>query len=159
MTKGALITRFTYNKYGLVSTKADNDQRQSFTYDKTCKKLASVTTEQFGPRTKGKKVVKKSRTKFGYEKPKCNLKTAVNNIGQTIRLNYDRFGRINKLIDQTNKIVTLSYDPKVGKPLIVRRPGLGAIKVIYDDNGDIADVKSIEGAEVAAQEASINNKL
>ncbi len=159
VTKGALTTNYTYNKYGLVSSKSDNDQKQLFTYDKTCKKLASVKTEDFGPRAKGRKVIKRSITKFGYEKPKCNLKTAANSTGQTIRLNYDRYGRINKLIDQTNKIVTLTYDPKVGKPLMVSRPGLGAIKVIYDDNGEISDVKSKQGAEVAAQVASIFNNL
>lgn len=159
VTKGALKTRYTYNKYGLVSSKADNDQKQEFTYDKVCKKLASVSTQSFGPRTKGKKLIKKSITKFGYEKPKCNLKTAINSVGQKIRLNYDRYGRINKLIDHTNKIVTLTYDQKIGKPLVVSRPGLGAIKVIYNDSGEIADVKSKQGAEVAAQVASIFNNL
>ena len=72
---------------------------------------------------------------------------------------YDQFGRINKLIDQTQKFVSLTYDEKFGKPSVIKRPGLGAIKIVYDEKGNMKDFKSSQNDEVATQVATVFNHL
>ena len=105
------------------------------------------------------KVTRKEVAKYVYYKPKCNLQMAINNAGTRVKVGYDSYGRINKLMDQTQKYVSLTYDEKFGKPSIIKRPGLGAIKIIYDEKGEMKDFKSSQSDEVATQIATVFNHL
>jgi YD repeat-containing protein len=152
-------TWYKYNRMGLVSEKRTPIEKNNYAYDKTCNKISFSSKEEYGDYKQIKKVTYKESTKFVYDKPKCNLIYAASSKGIKVKVGYDRYGRINKLIDQGQKFVKLSYDKVFGKPNYIVRPGLGAIKVTYDDKGEMKDVKSDEGAEVAAQVATVFNNL
>ena len=74
-------------------------------------------------------------------------------------MTYDFKGRIATITDQAKKTVKIEYEERFGKPSIVTRPGLGAIKVSYKQNGEISKVESAEGPSVASQVASTFNNL
>lgn len=152
-------TWFKYTKRGLIAEKRTPVEKRSFSYDQKCNKISMTKKEEYGDLKKLKKVTYRESTKFVYDNPKCNLVYAANSKGVKVKVGYDRFGRINKLIDQTKKYVKLSYDKVFGKPNYIVRPGLGAITVVYDSKGEMKDVKSDEGSEVAAQVATVFNNL
>lgn len=152
-------TWFKYNRYGLMSEKRTPLERNSFEYDQTCKKISLTKKEEYKDSKNLNKVTYRESTKFAYDKPKCNLSFAQNSRGTKVKVGYDRYGRINKLIDQSQKYVQLTYDKVFGKPKTIRRPGLGSINVTYNAQGELEDVKSAEGAEVAAQVATVFNSL
>jgi len=152
-------TWFKYNRYGLLSEKKTPLERNYYEYDKVCKKISLTKKEEFKDAKDLNKVTFREFTKFAYDQPKCNLAFAQNSKGTKVKVGYDRYGRINKLIDQSQKYVQLTYDKVFGKPKMIRRPGLGSINVSYNAQGELQDVKSSEGAEVAAQVATVFNSL
>jgi len=157
--EGRKQTWYNYNALGLVKIKKTPLDRISYEYDNQCKKVSKILTEEFRDMFKPDRVTRKELSKFTYYKPKCSLQMAVNSKGSKVKVGYDSYGRINKLIDQTQKFVSLTYDDKYGKPSIIKRPGLGAIKIIYDEKGQMKDFKSSQSNEVASQIASVFNHL
>lgn len=157
--EGKKQTWYTYNALGLVKVKKTPLDRVSFDYDNQCKKVSKILREEFRDMKKPDKVTKKEVAKYVYYKPKCNLQIAINNTGTRVKVGYDNYGRINKLMDQTQKFVSLTYDEKFGKPSVIKRPGLGAIKIIYDEKGEMKDFKSSQSDEVATQIATVFNHL
>ncbi len=152
-------TWFKYNRMGLMTEKRTPVEKNIYKYDKTCYKISFITKEEYGNFEKRDKITYKESTKFVYDKSKCNLVYAANSQGIKVKVEYDRFGRINKLIDQSQKFIKLIYSKAHGKPDYIVYPGLGSIKVIYNNKGEMQDVKSSKGAEVAAQVATIFNNL
>ncbi|MBC7419134.1 MAG: RHS repeat protein, partial [Bdellovibrio sp.] len=104
------------------------------------------------------KAISTKTTNFKYD-AKGNLINADNSDGQKVIMTYDTKGRIQTITDQAKKVVKIDYEERYGKPAIVTRPGLGAIKVSYKSNGDIAKVDSADGPTVASQVASAFNNL
>ncbi len=159
-------TEYTYFDNGFVKTKKEPGKLMSFEYKNTCNKVSQVTLQFFdGTERKPSqaasdgKIVKTVKTKFAYESQKCNLMTADNSDGQTVKLQYDAQGRISQIEDQAKKTVKIKYEGKFGKPSTVTRPGLGTINVSYRPDGEISKVESKEGSTVAVQVASIFNNL
>ncbi len=158
-------TRFSYYGNGLVKTKKESYRHFNYRYDKACNKVSVLTTKYFidkftkKKKRKTKKLFKTVKSSFKYDKNKCNLKFAKDSSGQAVKLSYDRRGRILKIVDNTKKILNLKYDKKFGKPSYIQRPGIGAINVSYDNNGDIKSVKSKDGPKVATQVATVFNVL
>ena len=146
----------------------------AFEYKNACNKVSQVTLNFFEEisepaaaakdarkptQAKSEKLVRTTKTRFAYEAGKCNLLTADNSEGQTVKLQYDQQGRIAQIEDQSKKLVKIKYETKFGKPAIVSRPGLGTIQVSYKGDGEIQKVESKEGPNVAVQVASIFNNL
>ncbi len=157
--EGRKQTWYNYNALGLVKVRKTPLEKISYDYDNQCKKIAKISKEEFRDLAKPTKITRKLASKYTYYKPKCNLKLAVNSDGTKVKVAYDQFGRINKLIDQTQKFVSLTYDEKFGKPSVIKRPGLGAIKIVYDEKGNMKDFKSSQNDEVATQVATVFNHL
>lgn len=157
-------TDYTYYDNGFVKTKKEPGRLMTFEYKNSCQKVSLVTL-QFSDedrkpsQSKSEKAVKTVRTKFNYENAKCNLMSAENSDGQTVKLQYDPQGRISQIEDQSKKLVKIKYEAKFGKPAVVTRPGLGTIQVSYKPDGEINKVESKEGPNVAVQVASIFNNL
>jgi YD repeat-containing protein len=164
---------YSYYDDGRVKLKNEPLRDMTFDYKNKCDKVSEVQISYFAPEEKGKKKagdkklaqVEKRKplrtvtTKFMYDEKRCNLVFAQNSIGQTAQLTYDKNGRIAAIKDQTKKVVKIEYEARFGKPSIVSRPGLGTIKVSYDQNGDVKTVDSKDGPKVAVQVASIFNNL
>ncbi|MCB0384027.1 MAG: cell wall-associated protein wapA [Bdellovibrionales bacterium] len=169
--------KVTYGYYpnGFVKEKKENLRNLEFRYEQKCQKVSEVRIEYFQPEIPKKKagdknskrslssfkkkLVKKTRTSFKYDSPKCNLVYAKNTDGQTAKIQYDTRGRMAVIEDQSKKIVKIQYEERFGKPAKVERPGLGTIHVTYKSDGEIAKVQSKEGPTVAVQVASIFNNL
>lgn len=149
------VINFDYYADGLVKAKESNDVKVEYTHDPLTKKVATVKNSVMNE--KGK-VVSVVTTNFRYD-AKGNLIFAENSDGQKITMTYDLKGRIASITDQAKKIVKIEYEERYGKPALVTRPGLGAIKVSYKTNGDIQAIDSSEGPTVAAQVASTFSNL
>jgi YD repeat-containing protein len=149
------VINFDYYADGLVKAKESNDVKLEYTHDPVTKKVATVKNSVMNE--KGK-VVSVVTTNFKYD-PKGNLTFAENSDGQKINMTYDLKGRIASITDQAKKVVKIEYEERYGKPSLVTRPGLGAIKVSYKTNGDIQAIDSSEGPTVAAQVASTFSNL
>lgn len=168
-------TRISYSYFddGRVKVKTEPLREMAFEYKNKCDKVSEVQIAYFAPEEKSKKkpgdkklaqaekrkVMRTVTTKFMYDDKRCNLVFAQNSIGQTAQLSYDKSGRIAAIKDQSKKVVKIEYEARFGKPSIVTRPGLGTIKVSYDQNGDVKSVDSKDGPTVAVQVASIFNNL
>ncbi|MFN9068639.1 MAG: cell wall-associated protein wapA, partial [Bdellovibrionales bacterium] len=146
---------FEYYPNGLVKTKASGIFKQTFKYDNTHNKVSEVVTDFFN--AKGEKSGTRI-TSFQYDK-KGNLTFAQNSDGQKVNMTYDPRGRIASITDQAKKLVKIQYEERYGKPSVVTRPGLGTIKVVYKQNGDIERVDSKDGPTVALQVASTFNNM
>jgi YD repeat-containing protein len=164
-------TDYTYYDNGFVRTKKEPGRLMAFEYKNACNKVSQVTMnfyedavepakgERKPTQAKTEKLVRTTKTHFSYEANKCNLLTAENSEGQTVKLQYDQQGRIAQIEDQSKKLVKIRYEAKFGKPAVVTRPGLGTIQVTYKNDGEIQKVESKEGPNVAVQVASIFNNL
>ena len=165
-------TEYAYFENGLVKSKKEPGHLVAFEYKNTCNKVSQVTMQHLeaasdakGERkptqaaSKAEKNVRTVKTSFQYDPGRCNLLGAANTEGQTVKLQYDKQGRISQIEDQSKKLVKIKYESKFGKPSIVTRPGLGTIQVTYKGDGEIQKVESKEGPNVAVQVASIFNNL
>lgn len=171
--RGNYKIEYGYFDSGLVKTKKEPAKLTSFEYKSTCNKVSKVEIDFYETESASKdkpkgskesreikeKVIRKVATEFNYDSKKCNLTSAKNSDGQTVKLQYDVRGRISVIEDQSLKLVKIKYDEKTGKPETVTRPGLGTIKVQYKTDGEIKEVISKEGPQVAVQVASIFNNL
>lgn len=168
VVRNSVRVKYTYYNDGRVKLKNEPLRDMFFVYKNKCDKVSEVKIAYFAPeqkknkklaQAKKKKPMRTVTTEFKYEPKRCNLIFARNSIGQTARLSYDKNGRIAAIKDQTKKIVKIKYEARFGKPEIVSRPGLGTIKVSYNQNGDVKKVESKDGPKVAVQVASIFNNL
>lgn len=147
---------YEYFPNGLVKVKAFGQRKMNFEYHPELKKVTQVTTLFFND--KNEKVATKT-AQFKYDN-KGNLSFAQNSDGQTVNMAYDNKGRMTAITDQAKKTVRIEYEDRFGKPFVVTRPGLGSIKINYDNYGQMKDVDSPEGPSVALQVASaFNNYL
>lgn len=147
---------FDYYPNGLVKIKATDNTKMAFEYHPELKKVSQVVTTFFNE--KGEKVSSKT-AQFKYD-GKGNLIFAQNSDGQIVNMSYDNKGRMVSITDQAKKLVKIDYEERFGKPAVVTRPGLGAIKINYNQYGEMKDVDSPQGPSVALQVAStFNNYL
>lgn len=148
--RGNALYEFDYYPNGQVREKKGPGSRMVYRYDTVSRKVSSVDTQFID--NKGKALQSK-KTTFSYDK-KGNLIGATNSEGQKIEMTYDERGRIASIKDHTQKVVQIQYDEKLGRPAVLNRPGLGAVRVSFSPNGDIEKVDSKEGPIVAKQVVS-----
>jgi hypothetical protein len=82
-------------------------------------------------------------TNFQYDKG-GNLSKAVNSVGKSVLLIYDRNGKITKMIDQekndekSRRTLNFKYG-SLGKPVEIEMENIGIINVAYDNYGEIIE--------------------
>lgn len=164
------ILRFEYSPQGQMLKKSSPTVVHSFKYNELCNKVSQVVVmstpnasnagaNRDRKPTTNNEVSQRSTTNFLYDSKKCNLLSAKNSSGQTVALSYDFKGRIIKILDQSKKIVTITYEERFGKPHIVNRPGLGSIRFKYKSDGSVDKFDSPDDSVVAVQVASIFSNL
>lgn len=153
--EGKVVSLYEYYASGMLKTQRTAEEKLKFFYKNSCNKVSKIVKEEFLKR----KVASRISTNYSYYEPSCNLKQAINSKGEAALLSYDKAGRIYLVTDHTKKLLKISYDNKTGKPNILVRPGLGAIAVKYNDQGEINSVRSKQGAEVATQVAEVFNSI
>jgi YD repeat-containing protein len=142
ITEAGDTTSFEYNEKGLLTKKtATNGKFVKLEYDEKLNKINKVTNND-------------GWTQFDYDK-KGNLAKAQNDQGKAVLLIYDLKGRISKMVD-TNKnknvkrAITFKYNAS-GKPTEIAMSKVGKIDVTYDSFGEIKEVKSDAGPQMAMQ--------
>jgi YD repeat-containing protein len=145
LTQNGRTTHYTYYSDGLIKTKKIGKSLSYFKYNKK-RKVSQVKTG-------------KLLTRFQYD-GRGNLTFAKNSRGQYVRLKYDNQGRISSIVDQAKRKVNIAYESRFGKPRLVERPGIGAIKISYKSNGQVDKVTPKKGGPtIAVQVASTFNNL
>lgn len=165
INRDGAVSRFDYYSNGLLKNKTEGPIAYSYKYENSCNKVSQVTQKvTYSPPTQQKRKPSKVETKtyvsdFTYDLQKCNLMGAKNSQGQTVLLSYDMRGRITKILDQSRKEVTITYDERFGKPSVVTRPGLGTIQFKYKPDGTMDALDSKDDPLVAIQVANIFSNL
>lgn len=102
------------------------------------------------------KSVKKSD--FQYDESNGQLTKARTSDGKGVVLVYDGQGRIAQMIDQEKRKITFKY-AQGAKPAEITQDGVGSIQVSYDKGGNIKDVKSKGGRQIAVSVAAAFQNL
>ncbi|OFZ19466.1 MAG: hypothetical protein A2Z20_05435 [Bdellovibrionales bacterium RBG_16_40_8] len=165
-----IISRFDYYSDGLLKRKSDPVNTFVYNYENSCNKVSSVALTIINQNSALDRSISKNRkptkaesktitTEFKYDPKRCNLLAAINSTGQTASLSYDMRGRITKIIDQSKKIVTITYEERFGKPHVITRPGLGSITFKYKPDGRMDKFDSADDPLVAIQVVNIFSNL
>ncbi|MGZ3649635.1 MAG: DUF6531 domain-containing protein [Bdellovibrionota bacterium] len=102
------------------------------------------------------KTVKSSE--FEYDAEKGQLVKARTSDGKGILIFYDGMGRIASMVDQDKRKIAFKYSSN-SKPSEIIQDGVGSIQVSYDKTGQIKDVKSKGGRQIAISVAAAFQNL
>jgi YD repeat-containing protein len=141
--QGKNETLFEYDVKGHVTKKTTPYEVTELHYDSVANKVDRVT--QYSKKDKKKAIW----SEFQYD-PKGNLIFAKNSAGKGVKLIYDNLGRIRSLIDQNKSQINFKYNES-SKPIEITDPSLGTITVSYTNSGEIKEVNSQAGKQVAMQ--------
>lgn len=97
-------------------------------------------------------------SEFQYEDKNGQLVKARTSDGKGIVLLYDAQGRISQMVDQDKRKITFKYSSN-SKPAEIVQEGVGSIQVSYDKGGNIRDVKSKGGRQIAISVAAAFQNL
>ena len=138
-------------------------EKTTFKFDDLCHVVEKVTPTEITRLQYDPKVSKVSRVAhysladqkeidwsvFGYDS-RGNLDTAKNSQGKGVKLAYDDYGRISAMVDEKKEEIDFKYNSE-SKPIEIRDPKLGSITVDYYNSGDIKNVESKAGHEIAVK--------
>ena len=125
-------------------------------YSRKCRKPQTV--QVISKDSSGKKVLRTENTSFQF-RPNCQLYIAKKSKDEWIRVGHDERGRIDTMEDQSRKVVRLRWHSKHNKPEVITREGVGSIRLIFNAQGGIVDVKGKSGPTVMSQVASVFNSF
>jgi YD repeat-containing protein len=97
-------------------------------------------------------------SEFEYDNDKGQLVKARTSDGKGILIFYDNAGRIASMVDQDKRKITFKYSSN-SKPSEIIQDGVGSIEVTYDKAGQIRDVKSKGGRQIAISVAAAFQNL
>lgn len=97
-------------------------------------------------------------SEFTYDDKVGQLVKARTSDGKGIALIYDNAGRIASMVDQDKRKITFKYMNNT-KPTEIVQEGVGSIQVTYDKTGQIKDVKSKGGRQIAISVAAAFQNL
>lgn len=97
-------------------------------------------------------------SEFQYDDKNGQLTKARTSDGKGIVLMYDGQGRIAQMIDQDKRKIVFKYTSS-SKPAEIMQDGVGSIQVSYDKGGNIKDVKSKGGRQIAISVAAAFQNL
>lgn len=153
IVNGGATTKFEYYPgSGLPKEKDSPSENIQWQYHPTFHgKITKVVIND-----KAGKSVKSSE--FQYEGKAGQLVKARTSDGKGIVLLYDGQGRIAQMIDQDKRKITFKYSTN-SKPAEIVQEGVGSIEVSYDKSGNIKDVKSKGGRQIAVSVAAAFQNL
>ncbi len=152
--KGGDVSRFKYDAKGHVIEKDTPLELVKLSYDPKVGKVSRVVRVSKLGDQKGQQ----TWSEFQYDKGNGNLLFAKNSSKQGVKLLYDRNGRISSMVDQTKRVIAFKYNEN-SKPVEIRDPKLGSIRVKYKNSGEVAGVESTAGRQIALQVTSAFQNL
>ncbi len=148
--KGKEVTQFKYDNKGHVTFKDTPSETTKLEYHPSFGKVVRV--DKLSKATR-----EKEWSQFNYD-PKGNLKLAKNSEKKGVSLFYDRFGRIARMVDQNKREIQFKYNEN-SKPIEIKDPKLGTIKVEYAQTGEVKKVDSSSGRRIALEVTSAFQNL
>jgi YD repeat-containing protein len=153
ITAGSGVTKFEYfGGTGLPKEKDSPAENVRWEYHpKFHGKITKVVVSD--------KQLKTNKTsEFTYDDKNGQLTKAKTSDGKGIVLIYDTQGRIASMVDQDKRKITFKYSNN-SKPSEIVQDGVGSIAVSYDKGGNIKDVKSQGGRQIAISVAAAFQNL
>lgn len=153
ITESSGITKFEYyGNSGLPKEKDTPSENVQWTYHaKFHGKITKVVVSD-----KSDKSVKSSD--FQYDDTSGQLVKARTSDGKGIVIQYDGQGRIAQMIDQDKRKIVFKYT-NGSKPAEISQDGVGSIVLGYDKSGNVKDVKSKGGRQIAVSVAAAFQNL
>lgn len=155
--KDGLRTKRNYYANGFLKEKDNKYQNVKYSkYHPKCRKPEMIRVGYKNPFSKNKeKFVRQEKVIFQFDK-KCQLALAKKSNDEWIKVRHDSKGRIIYMEDQSRKKVTLAWHKTLDKPEVITREGVGSIRLVYDDQGSIKDIKGLQaGPSIVTQVASV----
>lgn len=153
ITSSEGITKFEYYP-GTGLPKEKNTSTEIVQWEYHPKLLGKITKISISD-----KVTKEvKRTEFRYDESNGQLVKAQTSSGKGIALYYDNQGRIAQMLDQEKRKILFKYT-NLTKPAEIVQDGVGSIQVTYDKAGNIKDVQSKGGRQIAASVAAAFQNL
>jgi YD repeat-containing protein len=146
ITRNGREASFKYDPRGRVVEKDNPYENVKLAYHSTLGKV--IRAERTSKLVEGRSSV----SEFQYDKT-GNL-TAARAGERSVRLMYDKDGRIQAMADNQNRRLQFKYDEQSSRPIEIIDPKLGSIKVTYTNSGDIQNVESPAGRQIASQVTS-----
>ena len=136
ITNNNLRTQYSYyesgNSLGMLKDKKNKLQKTIFSsYSGKCRKPTKVTLQAL---SKGK-VSQQQTINIQYNKDSCLMYRVSRSDGKWVALVHDQKGRIQRMEDQSGKVITISYNNIVNKPKKLTHEGVGSVELLYDSNG------------------------
>lgn len=159
--KNGVKTRRDYYANGFLKEKDNLYQRVKYSnYNQKCRKPELVSIVYKDPSfQKKEKVLRQEKIAFTFDK-KCQLTRGEKSKEEWIRVQHDSKGRIIYMEDQSRKVVTLKWHKTFNKPEKITRQGVGSIRLVFNDQGAIKDIKGLKsGPSVITQVASVFNSF
>ncbi|MCM0605331.1 MAG: RHS repeat protein [Xanthomonadaceae bacterium] len=145
-------SKFEYDQKGRITYKETGSDITRLAYDQTVGKISKVSRKSKGT---GKEL---GWSTFAYDGKTGNLTSALNSQKQSVRLGYDRLGRIATMLDQDNRRIDFTYNAQ-SKPIEIKDAKKGSIKIKYGAKGEIQGVDSPLGPKVAMEVTTAFNNL
>ena len=159
--KNGVRTKREYYKNGFLREKDNVFQNVKYSkYNQKCRKPEFVAIGYRNPYSRNKKkLVRKENIRFQFDN-KCQLVQAKKSNDEWIKVRHDSRGRIVLMEDQSRKKVSLVWHKSLNKPEIITREGVGSLRIIYDDQGSVVNLKSFQaGPTVVSQVTSVFNSF
>lgn len=138
--RGNSRTEFDYDDDCRLIYKKTDSKEIRLDYERRNGKISRVETRDL--RNDTQKVVD-----FTYNL-RGNLVTAKDSGGRSAMLKYNDDNQIVRMRNHDEEVLTFEYGV-LGKPTLIEIEGVGSIDVVYDDNGEIENVASEQGHEMA----------
>lgn len=133
-------TVFDYDDECRMTYKRSDDEEIQIEYDRRSGKIARVVNSDLFRNIS-------ETSEFTYDL-RGQLVSARNDRGESVTLDYDSRNRITRMTDATGEVMSFDYND-MGKPVHIAIEGVGALDVTYDAAGEITEVKSDQGHEMA----------
>ena len=159
--KDGIRTKRDYYANGFLKEKDNKYQNVKYSkYNQKCRKPEMIRIGYRNPFAKSKrKFVRQEQVSFQFDK-KCQLLQAKKSNDEWIRVRHDSKGRLVYMEDQSRKKVTLKWHKTLDKPEVITRAGVGSIRLVYNDQGAIQDIKGLQaGPSIITQVASVFNSF
>ena len=136
VTNNNLRTKYKYyesgNHLGMLKSKKNQLQKTTFaSYNNKCRKPTKVLLHAL---SKGK-VSGKQTISIQYNEESCLMYRVSRSDGKWVTLAHDQKGRIQRMEDQSGKVITISYNNIVNKPKKLTHEGVGSVELLYDSKG------------------------
>ncbi|MBU2981441.1 hypothetical protein KO498_06395 [Lentibacter algarum] len=138
--RGNRRTEFDYDDKCYLTFKKTDREQTRIRYDRRHRKIEFVETIKLSDNSR-------MTSEFEYNL-RGDLVKAWNSKDMSVDLTYNDQNQISRMRDQNGQVLAFVYGP-VGKPIQISIEGVGQIDVQYDANGEIENVASAQGHEMA----------